>query len=366
MRYRGWALAAFGAAALSVGAGSCGVTSGPTVTGTSLTIYISDPPGLSPQQQAVISAEEQAFSALKSQVSGFQLSLRPLHNAKLSAQARQAIDDSQAIAYLGEIVPGSSADSAGITNAEDLLQVSPTDNALELTQRTSAIPNAPSHYYESWSTYPHTFARVVPTSSREASVLVAEMQSLGVKTLQVQTDGSDYGRALRAAVAGFEPAASITSASSGADAVLYAGSSRAGAAAALNAAASADPRARLFVPSALADPSFLGTLSPAAQKQVFASTPGLPASLAAGAPKFPYPQALFGYAAMQAVIHVLARAGSKANDRSTVVKDFMRLRYTGSVLGSYAINQGDTSFDWFLIERLRSGRLVTVKALQGK
>ena len=68
---------------------------------------------------------------------------------------------------------------------------------------------------------------------------------------------------------------------------------------------------------------------------------------------------------MQAVLHVLAQAGSQANDRGTVVKDFMKLSYSRSVLGSYTITDGDTNFNRIVIERLKGAQLVTVRALQG-
>ena len=84
---------------------------------------------------------------------------------QISDQARTVIQDKTAIAYLGEIVPHSSYASLGITNALDLLQVSPTDTALELTQASPVVPGSPDTYYESMSTYGQTFARVVPTSA---------------------------------------------------------------------------------------------------------------------------------------------------------------------------------------------------------
>ncbi len=66
-----------------------------------------------------------------------------------SDNARSAIEDSSAIAYIGEPEPGLSANSIGITNAQDLLQVSPTDTAPELTRSTPAVKGAPRSYYES-------------------------------------------------------------------------------------------------------------------------------------------------------------------------------------------------------------------------
>ena len=199
-----------------------------TVSGKSLTLYISTPVGAAasdPVAQDVIDAEQLAFGDHHAEVSGFTLNLKVLHGAKLSDNARTAISDTHAIAYLGEIQPGDSADSLGITNDQDLLQVTPTDTAVELTQQSSAVPGSPGNYYEALKNYGRTFTRVVPTSAKEAKAQTSEMQSLGVKQLYIASDGSDYGKAIAAALRGDVSGAGITVASSasGADAVFLAG-----------------------------------------------------------------------------------------------------------------------------------------------
>jgi ABC-type branched-subunit amino acid transport system substrate-binding protein len=327
----------------------------------------------------VVRAERLAFSQRRSEVSAFQVTLAPpLTAAKISANARAAIEDSHSIAYLGELVPGTSSDSIGITNAQDLLQVSPTDTAAALTRKAAAVAGSPSRYYESFGTYGQTFARVVPSTQREAVALLGEMRGLGVKALQVQSDGSDYGRTLSSEITAAESGQSIAAASSAssADAVLYAGSSRAQALSALNAAAAANPRVKLFVASALADPAFVLGLDSAAQRRLYASTPGLAAPGVAAA-RFvaefrsayrhsPAPQAIFGYCAMQIVLDALRTAGAKANDRSTVVGNVAAHTFADTVLGSVSIDRyGDSSFAGFVIEHVKAGKLVTVKALQG-
>jgi branched-chain amino acid transport system substrate-binding protein len=348
--------------------GGCAATgSGPTVRGQSLTIYVSDPPSVSadPQAQDVVLAEELAFSQLHSQVKRFQVSLARLTNAKISDNARTAVKDSHAIAYVGEIAPGASADSVGITNALDLLQVSPTDNAAALTQKTSAVSGSPDHYYQSFGTYGHTFARMVPATNKEAAALVSEMRSLGITQVRVQSDGSDYGETLRLAIAGASASAT--------DGLVYAGTSAAAAERALNSAVAANPKIKLFVPSALADPGFVSALSPAAQRALFASVPAAPSSDPTFASAFrtayghaPAPEAIFGYAAMQAVLDVLQTAGSQANSRSTVLSHFLKHSFSSSALGPYSIDKnGDISLTAFAIERVKAGRLVPVKTLQG-
>ena len=57
---------------------------------------------------------------------------------------------------------------SGSRTPQDLLQVSPTDTALELTQPTAAVPGSPKTTTSPRSTYGYTFARVVPNSAQEA------------------------------------------------------------------------------------------------------------------------------------------------------------------------------------------------------
>ena len=146
------------------------------------------------------------------------------------------------------------------------------------------------------------------------------------------------------------------------------GASSLGAAAALNGA-------RL----ALAQDSFASALPSTAQRNLYVSSPGFtPSGLTAEGRRFvseftsayghaPSPQAIFGYAAMAAVIHVLQTAGDSANSRSTVVHDFFAIRNLNSVLGTFSIDKnGDTSLTAFVISRVKGGRLVPETEVQGQ
>jgi ABC-type branched-subunit amino acid transport system substrate-binding protein len=361
--------------ALIAGCGAAGSSgnSSVTVTGKTLRVYLSAPAGASanPQVQDVLNAEQLAFSQHSGEVTAFRLELKPITAAKLSDNGRTAISDTKAIAYLGEIGPGTSADSAGITNAQDLLTVSPTDTALELTQKTTAISDTPNRYYESLSTYGKTFARVVPSSAAEAKAQVQEMQALGVKQLYIGNDGSPYGAAIALAVKqAAAPSITVATSQSAADAFFYGSDSPAAAGHAFATAASANPNLKLFGPSALDTPTLAAALGSA--KNVYISSPGfLPASLTPAGQQFvsafkatyhhtPAPGAIFGYEAMSAVLGVLHEAGSGANNRQTVVKDFFALRNPpSSVLGPYAITaSGDTSIKPFVFSRVKAGALV--------
>ena len=365
-------------AAAAAGCGTAGSNTSVTATGRTLTIYASQPPGGGGQPaEDVINAERLALSQAGGKAGGFNVRLVVLNGRKLSDDARRAIQDKSTIAYLGDIDPGTSGDSIGIVNSQDILQVSPTDTARELTQSTPAVPNSPTLYYESLKTYGRTFARVVPTDTLEAKALVTEMSGQGVKSLHVSGDGSDYAKALADAVTRDARGAGIAQQPAGtADAVLYAGRSGSGAAQALTGAGSAS---KLFASSAVAfDPAFASALSPAVARRVEVSSPGFMAGdlPATATQQFvapfkqayghaPSTEAIFGYEAMSAVLAVLQQAGSAANNRNTVVKGFFKIKNRQSVLGTYSIDvQGDTSIGPFVFSHVKSGQLAPFKAVQ--
>jgi ABC-type branched-subunit amino acid transport system substrate-binding protein len=355
-------------------------TTTPKVTGSTLTIYLSAVSGhVSSEDRDVIAAGQLAFAHASHSTDRFHVQLQVLH-ASASENARTAIQDTSAIAYIGEVEPGSSAGTAGITNAEDLLQVSPTDTALELTHATPAVPNAPNDYYESLKNYGRTFGRVVPTTAAEARVQVSEMRSLGVHKVYVADDGSPYGRAIAYAVkqdangpitAVQGPASASRVASEGADAVFFGGSSTSAARTLFDAVASNNPHTKLLAPSALYAQNFVQGLSPTARRQFYVSSPGflrhaLPATaksdfeapFVAAYHHQPSPQAIFGYEAVAAVLAALDKAGSSANQRSTVVRAFMNLHRSSSVLGSYSIDRyGGPTIAPFVFARVRGTAL---------
>jgi branched-chain amino acid transport system substrate-binding protein len=371
---------AFGAcAALAAGIAGCTATgsSAPTLNGKTLAVYLSAPASLASDSEAqdVVDAERLAFQQLRGQVTAFQLKLVVVTHNKISDNARQAIGDTgHAIAYLGEVPPGDSADSIGITNAQDLLQVSPTDTAAELTQKVPTVANSPTKFYESLSANGRTFARVVPTTKVEAVALVHEMQLRRVRSVFVTDDGSQYGRTVASEVRD-NATGSVTTASSAAtaDAVFFGGSDRAAATRMFDQAAATNPKINLFAPSGLDDDSFATSLSAAARKNLYVSAPGLmPQQLATAGGSFladfrsayghvPSSQAILGYEAMSAVLAVIHGAGSSANNRTTVTHDFFKITNRSSPLGTYSINQnGDTSLGatTFVIEHVRGSKLV--------
>jgi hypothetical protein len=66
---------------------------------------------------------------------------------------------------------------------------------------------------------------------------------------------------------------------------------------------------------------------------------------------------------MSSLLAVIHGAGESANNRTTLVHDFLKQSQSGSVLGSYKVNgTGNSSLDAFVIARLSGGALVPFKA----
>jgi branched-chain amino acid transport system substrate-binding protein len=343
------------------------------VKGNTLTIYATQPPGAATAVDAdVLDAEKLALRQAGSKSGKFTLDLKVLRNSTISANARTAISDNTAIAYLGEIQPGTSGTSVQITNQLGLLQISPTDTAVYLTQPTAAVPGSPTHWYPDHGNFGLTFTRMVPNTSKEAHFAVAEMKTLGLTKLFVGSDSSSYGKSVALEVRQDAPSAglSIVTATTGADAVFYAGAPGPAATKTIDAAAAASPAAKVFVPSAFYDDAWVAGLSAAAQKQLYVSSPGfMPSGYQGTGPAFvsafrqafghrPQPQAVFGYAAMQALLAGLKKAGANADSRADVTVDVLGLKDQTSALGTYSLNGGDTNIAPFIFARPVAGKLV--------
>ena len=388
MPIRSRALASSGVACLAAlaiaGCSAAGSSSGSssssvTVSGRTLSIYLSEPADLKQDSvaQDVVDAEQLAFAAHHGEVKDFKVALVTRRLSELTDNARNAIIDGTTIAYLGEIAPGASDDTVGITNALDVLQVSPTDGALELTSNTPVISGGYKGFFESWSTYGRTFARLVPSGTQEAKAEVAEMKSVGVTRLDVANDGSDYGKALGLAVSTDAKAAGITlenTISEADNGYFYATDSPATGAQFFNNVAAKSPNAKLFGPSSLNSGVFASKLS-SSVKNLYISIPGyltkdLPADGKAFVAKFktayghtPNVEAIFGYEGMSAVLSVLQNAGNKANNRTDVVRDFLKLHNVQSVLGTYSIDSfGNTNLNAFVFAKVNGGQIVPFAA----
>ena len=174
-----------------------------------------------------------------------------------------------AIAYLGEILPGASADSLGITNAQDLLQVAPTDTALELTQADAdALEHAGALLRVAEDLRPHVRARRPELAAGGEGPDPGDAVAVGQASSTSPTTAAQYGKAIAAAVKqDASPAITVVPSQAGADAIFYGASSDSAAIRTFNAAAQSNPTIKLFGPSALDDDALAsGVLAGATQR----------------------------------------------------------------------------------------------------
>jgi hypothetical protein len=343
------------------------------VKGNTLTIYATQPPGAATAVDAdVLHAEKLALQQAGYKSGKYTLRLIVLHDRTVSADARTAISNNTAIAYLGETEPGTSGASVQITNQLGLLEISPADTAIYLTLPTAAVPGSPAHWYPDHKSFGLTFTRMVPTTAKEARAVVAKMKTLNLTKLYVSSDASSYGKSAALEIRQDAPSSglSIVSSPAAADAVFYAGAPDQAATKAIDAAAAASPAAKLFVPSAFYDDAWVTGLSAAAQKQLYVSSPGfMPGSYQGTGAAFvsafkrafghqPQPQAVFGYAAVQALLAGVKQAGGDADSRSDVTVDVLGLKDQSSALGTYSLDEGDTNIAPFIFARPVAGKLV--------
>ena len=149
---RSRAILALGLVALAItgcstSAASGSKTSTVSASGSPLTLWISDPPAVKANRalQDVVNGEVVAWSQHKA-AAGVAIKLH-VADGSPSENARDAIHDASAIAYMGEIQTGQSTQTVGITNALGLLEFSPTDDVQPV-----------KNDFESINSYGRTFA----------------------------------------------------------------------------------------------------------------------------------------------------------------------------------------------------------------
>jgi branched-chain amino acid transport system substrate-binding protein len=396
-----------GALVLGAGLAACGGDGDSEVQSGSdtLTIYSSLPLQGPDRDRArdMVNAIKLALQDAGGKVGPFNVTYVPLDSATPEAatwtgdavleNARKAVRDLNAIAYIGERDSAATALSLPLTNEGHILQVSPSSTYDGLT-RSSRRQGEPERFYPSGE---RTFARVVPADHVQASALVGYMKASGVRRLALLADRQIYGGGLAdqvrtaAARQGIEvvdrgridartgslAGAARNVAETGAGAFLFAGTTDTGAARIFSAVAGAAPRMQLFGPAAVADHGFLSRLPAAVQRRMRVTTPALPPRLLPhGARRFrdrfrttfgrqPAPEALQAYEAASAVLSAIRAAGTKGNDRRAVTDQFFAIRDRDSVLGRYSIDRfGDTSLSTYAGNRVRHAQFVLDKVLK--
>jgi len=312
---------------------------------------------------------------------------------KVLNNARQAVRDLNAIAYIGDRDSAATALSVPLTNEGHILQVSPSSTYDGLT-RASRRQGEPERFYPSGE---RTFGRVVPADHVQASALVGYMKVSGVRTLAMLADRQIYGGGIadrvkeaaeRQGIKVFDrgrinarksnlSGAARNVADTGADAFLFAGTTDTGAARIFSAVAAAAPHMLLFGPAAVADQVFASELTAAARRRMRVTTPALPPRLLPSSARAfrdrfrvtfgrqPAPEALQAYEAVSAVLYSIRTAGPKGNNRRAVRDGFFAIRDRNSVLGRYSIDRfGDTSLSTYAGNRIMGGQFTLDKVLK--
>jgi branched-chain amino acid transport system substrate-binding protein len=393
------------AAALAISA--CG-GSGSDASGgsTTLTIYSSFPlQGNSrPQSQAMVDGITLALETANGRAGEFKIKYVSLDDStaqaaawepgQVSSNARKAIQDDSAVAYIGESNSGATAISLPLTNEGGLLQISPSSTYVGLTRSEGAAPGEPDKYYP---TGQRTFGRVMPPDHVDAQAQVTYQKELGCTTLYVLNDQEVYGEGVAGLVAASAPKLGIQVLgndgldikapnfravaqkieSSGADCMFYGATTANQTTTVWKDVNAANPDMKLFGPAGMADSAFTGGIPESAQRMTHLTSPTIDPKLypPSGQAFFkayekrfgqqPESYAIYGYEAMQLALTAIKNAGAKGDDRQAVVDEFFKISNRDSVFGRYSIDpNGDTTLSTYGGNIVKDGQLVFDKAIQ--
>jgi branched-chain amino acid transport system substrate-binding protein len=250
----------------------------------------------------------------------------------VGANARRAVQDSAAAAYIGELDSEPTRASVPITNDAGLVQVSPGAGGVDLTQPATGYPDSPDRYQPSGSP---NFARTVPADDVVVDAAASWASELGVTRAAVTSDGSAFQNLAasefkRAAtehgiqvMSGKPPSQVAVTGGNGKQAVYEpAGGSLTvygGGATTFRVSAELDPK---LLPDKSFDTRFA---------QRFHHGPGV--------------YAAYGHEAMALVLQAIGGAGTDASSfRDDVRNGVFGAHRDGTVLGSYSItSDGDTT-----------------------
>ena len=390
------------------GGGGGGGGSSSSSGGGTLTIYSSLPlQGDSrPQSEDVVRGEKLALEEAGGKAGNFTINYVSLDDAtaatgkwepgQTSANARKAVGDDKAIAYLGEFNSGATAISLPITNEAGILQVSPSNTYVGLTRAEGADKGEPQKYYPSGE---RTYGRVVPADHIQAAAQVQYQKDQGCKKTYILNDKEVYGAGIANQVASIgkqqglqiagndgidTKAANFRAlagkiASSGADCFFFGGITQNKGVQVFKDVGAANPQIKMFGPDGVAESAFSSKIGSDIEKRTWITNPTLdpklyPASAQQFFQKFkakygkdPEPYAIYGYEAMSVVLNAIKAAGDKGNDRAAVVKAFFNTKGRDSVLGKYDIDEnGDTTLSDYGGNKIEGGKLVFDKVIKAQ
>jgi branched-chain amino acid transport system substrate-binding protein len=401
------AVSALGACGSSDNKSSTGSGGGGSSGSKNVTVYTSLPFDATDRQQTedVVKGEKLALSQVKNTVGPCKITFKQLDDStaqagqwdagQVSSNARKAAQDKSAIAYLGEFNSGASAISIPIINQANLMQISPSNTALELTKNPGPSgKGAPAKYYP---TGKRTYARVVAADHIQGAAQGQWMKELGVKKLFEANDKQVYGGGVAKTtgdaaklngvqVVGNEGidikapnyrALAAKVKASGADAFFFGGITASNGVQLYKDVWAANPGIKLFGPDGVAETSFTSKLPADAQKNTYITVGTIdPKDYPPEGQKFfrdfkaaygtatPEPYAIYGYEAMSLLLDSMKRAGGSCNDRQAVIDQVFKTKDKKSVLGTYSIDKdGDVTTNQFGRFFVKGGKLVYDKTV---
>jgi branched-chain amino acid transport system substrate-binding protein len=251
----------------------------------------------------------------------------------VGANARQAVQDSSAAAYIGELDSEPTRASVPITNDAGLVQVSPGAGGVDLTQPAAGYPDSPDRYRPSGTP---NFARTVPSDAVVADAAADWVSELGLKSAFAIAGDTPFQNLMANE---FSSAATehgiqvqvATGSGGGKAAIVYypGGVTSTGGQILQQSGRPLPPRRELRAELATANlqsRSFLGRFMERFHRP-------------------PDPYAAYGYEAMGLVLQAIREAGTDASSfRDNVRNGVFGAQRDGTVLGSYAItDDGDTT-----------------------
>jgi len=281
-----------------------------------------------------------------------------------AANAREAISDSTAIAYLGEFESGATRASLPITNEGRMLQVSPASGAGDLVS-DFINSDKPSKFQPGED---RTFGRVIPSDFAQGEAAAVWAEELEVGDAGVLSSKSDFAQTL---ATGFEGEAGDRGLAiedpTGSQLRYLAGEGQYFLG--LDIAPpliSGEPQIQLGsdallepgVPERLAryDGPYLATSAALDPTALPPAGRDFVAAFRAEYGREPGRYAAYGYEAMAVILDSIDRAANPA-DRPTVSAAFFETADRDSILGNYSIDAvGDTTLDRMSGYELRAGR----------
>lgn len=367
-----------------------------------LTIYSSFPlqGASSGQTKAMVNGIKLALKQRNNKVGDFTIKYVSLDDSLASTgaadegqgaqNARKAVQDKSAIAFLGAYNSGISKVEIPILNKANILQVSPANTYIGLTQDApGSEPGEPDKYYPAGK---RTYARVVPADNIQGAALAKASVDAGCKTATIWNSKTTYSAGLARNVQNSAKDAGLTidgnegidikapnyrslATRMKSDCFIITGEVENNGVQAVKDVAAANPDAKLFGGDGMclndtADPKkglpadvaarfkcTIATLDPASfppeGKKFFEDY-----KKEYGGTKNPDPYAIYGYEAADLVLDAIEKAGAKGNDRQAVIDAVFDGEERQSVLGTYTIDKnGDTTLKDYGLYKIEDGAL---------